>query len=149
MEQDIHEHKAGTLAQRYTALANEYLAAFCVKHDFDYKYAKEGWVANNIGDVCIIGDYCITYDEIRTDIDCAAPVDEFLKYYAYVQETSDLGLKSPNYRNWLRGAPKLSPKKLKSLRRAKNDLILAQARFEADIDELSESLKYVKTKKDG
>lgn len=149
MEQDTHEPKTSTLAQRYAALANEYLAAFCAKHNFDYKYAKNGWVANNVGDVCIIGDYCVTYDEIRTDIDCAAPVDEFLKYYAYAQETADLGLKSPNYRNWLLGAPKLSPKKLKSLRKAKNDLILARARFEADIDDLHESLKYVKGKKNG
>lgn len=137
------------LSDRYMQLANEYLAVFCEKHGFDFLDARSCWVANNVGDVCIIGDFCVSYDDIRTDIDCNAPKEEYVKYYSYSQEAAELGLKSPNYRNWLRGAPKLSPRKLKSLRKAKNDLILARARFEADVNELSESLKYVKTKKDG
>ena len=137
------------LSDRYMQLANEYLAVFCAKHGFNYGEAKDCWVANNVGDVCFVGDFCVSYDDMRTDIDMEAPVSEYSKYYAYSLEAADLGLKSPNYRNWLRGAPRLSAKRLKSLREAKNALTLTRASFEAKIREVQEEMGFVKYRKDG
>lgn len=138
------KEQQATLSARYSLLANDYLKAFCDKHGFAFEDAKGSWVANNVGDVCFIGDFFVSYDEIRTDIDCDVPEAEFVKYYTYSMETADLGLKSPNYRNWLKGAPKLSDEQLKSLRKAKNELTLARVRFEAEVNELCEKLNYVK-----
>lgn len=118
------------LKQQYTDACNAYLEAFCEKHGFDYDEAANSWVANVVGDACMIGDYFVSFEEIKTDIDMDATKDEYWSYYDYSLEAHELGFNCPNYKNWLRGCPRLSEGQIKSLREAKNRVYEAQKDFE-------------------
>jgi hypothetical protein len=63
----------------WKSVCNKYLKLFCDKHDYDYEEAKDSWVANNVGDIVLIGDYYVSMNTIRTDIDMNAPEEEFIK----------------------------------------------------------------------
>lgn len=126
----------------FEAAADGYLRLFCEKHGADYSEARRSWVGGRAGDACICGDCIVSFDDMRTDIDMDAPPGEFSKYSEYFMRVSDLGLKSPNYRNWLLGAPRLPPKRIKSLMAAKNSLILARARYEAELRGVRDDFSY-------
>ena len=118
------------LKQQYIDACNGYLEAFCEKHGFDYDEAANSWVANVVGDCCLLGDYCVPFDEMKIDIDMDAPNEEYWNYYEYSLEAHELGFNCPNYANWLRGCPRLSEEQIKSLREAKNRVYEAQKYFE-------------------
>ena len=128
------------LKQQYIDACNAYLEAFCEKHGFDYDEAANSWVANVVGDACMIGDYFVSFEDMRTDIDMDAPNEEYWNYYEYSLEAYDLGFNCPNYKSWLRGCPRLSEGQRKSLREAKNRVYEAKKDFERILKEENEKL---------
>ena len=126
--------------QQFNDACNAYLKLFCEKHGFDYDEAANSWVANVVGDCCLLGDYCVPFDEMKIDIDMDAPKEEYWNYYEYSLETHDLGLICPNYANWLRGCPRLSEGQRKSIREAKNRVYDVQKDFERIFKEENEKL---------
>lgn len=91
------------LKQDYENACNNYLKAFCEKHEFDYE--PDMWVANDVGTIICIGDYYVDMNTIRIDIDKDASVSEFVKWYDYYYRLGTLGVSCPSYDNWLRGCP--------------------------------------------
>lgn len=118
------------LKQQYIDACNAYLEVFCEKHGFEYDIASNEWVANDVGGCCMLSDFCVSFDDMKTDIDMDAPKEEYWNYYEYSLEAYDLGFNCPNYANWLRGCPRLSEEQRKSLREAKNRVYEAQKDFE-------------------
>ena len=113
-----------TIKEKYDSAVDEYLKAFCYKHDLQYD--NDCWVANNIGGVAMIGDFFIDFNDIKTDIDYDAPKCEYFKYNDYTQEAFNLGISCPNYSNWLKGCPRSSSEdleRIKSIRKTLDDLI--------------------------
>lgn len=123
------------LKQKYEECCNEYLKLFCDKHDYDYESALDSWVANEIGGVCLCGDYSVSFDDMKTDIDLDASKKDFNEYYGYALEAHESGFICPNFKNWLRGAPRLSEEQRKSIREAKNRLYEAREELKRIIDE--------------
>ena len=119
-----------TLKQNYETACNAYLKTFCKKHGYNYDIAAVSWIANDIGGVCMLGDFCIPFGDMKTDLDNDAPKDEYWSYYDYSLEAHELGFICPNYANWLRGCPRLSEGQIKSLREAKNRVYEAEEEFE-------------------
>ena len=93
-----------TLKQNYENACNAYLKAFAEKHD--YYYDPDLWIGRSVGTIIEVSDLFIGMEDIRTDIDTDAPVDEFVKWYDYSLRLHSLGCKGiVNYENWLRKCP--------------------------------------------
>ena len=119
-----------TLKQNYETACNAYLKTFCKKHGYNYDIAAVSWIANDIGGVCMLGDFFIPFGDMKTDLDNDAPKDEYWSYYDYSLQAHELGFNCPNYANWLRGCPRLSEEQIKSVREAKNRVYEAEEEFE-------------------
>ena len=128
------------LRENYNAACNEYLKAFCEKHDFNYHDAKECWVGGDIGGITMCGDFYVSLTDIIVDIDHDAPKDEYLKYYDYALSCSECGINSPNYFNWLRGCPRLTEERLAAIKEAKRKIEFAQKDFERCIAQQNDFL---------
>lgn len=126
--------------RKYEDACNDYLKLFCEKHGFDYDDAVNSWVAGEAGGVCALGDYFVSFEDMKTDIDNDAPKDEYWLYYDYSLEAHELGFICPNYVNWLRGCPRLSEEQRKSLRDAKNRVYEAQKDFERILKEENDKI---------
>ena len=114
--------------QQFNDACNAYLKLFCEKHGFDYEEAANSWVAGEAGGVCALGDYFVSFEDMKTDIDNDAPKDEYWLYYDYSLEAHELGFICPNYANWIRGYPRLSEEQRKSIIEAKNRVYEAKNR---------------------
>lgn len=129
------------IQELYNDACNEYLQAFCEKHDFDYDEASRSWVANEVGGVCLLGDYYISFDDMKTDIDMGTNENEFFNYYDYSLDAHELGFNCPNYKNWLRGCPRLSPEQIKSIREAKMRVYESEEKLKRIIKEETEKVE--------
>lgn len=101
------------LKQAYEKAVNNYLKAFCEKHEYDYEEAAASWVGNNVGECVFIADYYVDFATIKTDIDNNAPIGEFVAWYDYTLRIgmidccvpkSDITI--PNFEHWLMGCPR-------------------------------------------
>lgn len=100
----------GKLNERFESVCDEYLEAFCLKHDLCVDY---DWVGNEVGGVVIIGDYFINFDDIRLDIDKNASEPCFFKwYYVALDYANENGTTEGcmNYKSYLMGYGKESKK---------------------------------------
>lgn len=90
--------------KRYRKIVKKYVKRFLRKHDFfddaTGEYSDYRWVGDDIGETLEIGDYCISFDDIRLDIDAEADKETYFEYYDYVIENE----KNINYRSYLMGA---------------------------------------------
>lgn len=136
----MEKKKRDRLKKGYEDACNAYLKAFCEKHDFDYDDAKASWVAGEVGDTCLCGDFYVSFEDMRTDIENEASEEEYFQYYDYTLECIKYAISSPNYKSWLRGCPRLSEEQRKSLREAKNRVELAKKELEKCIEEQKQSL---------
>lgn len=110
-----------SLADEYKAVCNAYVTAFCDKHKL-VSSIGDGWVGNDIGSVYSIGDFFVPFDDMRIDIDKDVDENEYFAYTSYVLQCAELGVCSPNFANWIKGCPILSPAQFLSIRAAKNAL---------------------------
>ena len=63
----------------YEQAVQEYILAFCIKHEIDFDY----WVAGNIGEVACFqgGEVYLNFDDIRFDIDTNQPAELIICHY--------------------------------------------------------------------
>lgn len=123
------------LKKRYDNACNAYLKAFCEKHKCDYEDAKDSWVANDVGSICMLGDSFVSLSDMMTDINNDAPKEEYWRYYTYLMDSQELGFNCPNYASWLRGCPRMSEEQQTAIREAKNRVCEAQKEFERILKE--------------
>ena len=87
---------------KYQNACNEYLQAFCQKHNFDRSDAC--WLF--VGDIVKIGDFFIKLRDIIIDLECNVPEEEFLKWYNYSVENEQ----PLTYMTWIsQGNPNYNP----------------------------------------
>lgn len=85
-------------------------------------YAETSWVADERVGTLEYGDYYITYEDIITDLMLNAECDCIWKYNEYIQRCAFLGIKTPNYKSFLRGCPIVEDEVLCKLESMKKDL---------------------------
>lgn len=129
-----------TLKKQYVDACNAYLKAFCEKHDFDYKEARDSWVGGVVGDVCQCGDFYIQLSDIILDVDSDTDKEEFFRWYDYSLECDYLGISNPNFASWLKGCPRLRPAQRLLIKAAKKRVELAKKELEKCIVEQKQSL---------
>ena len=89
------------LWENYKKACNDYLQAFCQKHDFDFNSVDTGWVVDKPGTIIVIGDYFVSMEDIIVDIEQNVPEEKFLEYYDWSLNDGC----NWNYETWLRGGP--------------------------------------------
>ena len=62
---------------KYEKAVEDYVAAFEEKHDITLDY----WVADFVGTIAVFGDYFISLEDIRLDIDNEVDKTLFFKWY--------------------------------------------------------------------
>lgn len=110
------------LKETYEITCNTYVHNFTVKHEYSF----DGWVADRVGEVAVMGDYYVDFRDIKYDIDNDIDADEYVKYYDYCLEVDMLNLTAPNYESWCKGCPRIPQEvldKIQGLRRELNELI--------------------------
>ena len=96
--------KKEELRKNYKKACNDYLLAFCEKHDFDFDDAY--WVADDVGGVADCSSYTFDMATIKTDVDEDAPKEELMPWYDYIIDALEFGLTAPNYHAWIHGCPR-------------------------------------------
>lgn len=150
------------MQKAWESLCNEYLRAFCEKHDLEYN--PSDWVGvgagkDGIGTVANPGggDYWIDMDMIRYDIDHAVPVEKFLEYQDYIARIRDIELSydllyNPkreegrlvhiNYPSFCKGAPRpYSDEQLKKMEEEMDYLTRKRNEFVGRLEGIMDSLK--------
>lgn len=118
-------------------VCNEYLEAFCEKHEYEYE-PKYAWVADDPGTVANIGDLFVGMDDIRFDIDNNVPESYFEKWYWKNLEVYELtGVHYMNYPSYCKGAPdNWSEERLQRARDAQKRLDEAKKSFQEEMDRI-------------
>lgn len=110
------------LQENYKIICNTYAHKFAEKHEYSF----DGWVADKVGEVAMMGDYYVDFRDIKYDIDNDIDADEYVKYYDYCLEVGMLNLTVPNYESWCKGCPRIPQEaldKIQGLRMELNTLI--------------------------
>ena len=111
------------LKKNYSNACNNYLEAFCEKHEFNgLDSPLTYWIGDEPGGIANCGDLIFDMATIITDIDEDAPEEELLKWYDYTVEASEFNLPTPNFHSWLHGCPRSTKETLDNLRRMKANL---------------------------
>lgn len=118
-------------------VCNEYLEAFCEKHEYEYE-PKYAWVADDPGTVANIGDLFVGMDDIRFDIDNNVPESYFEKWYWKNLEVYELtGVHYMNYPSYCKGSPdNWSEERLQRARDAQKRLDEAKKSFQEEMDRI-------------
>lgn len=79
----------------------EYIDLFCKKQDIEFDY----WVANLSGTIGVFGDYFLSFEDIRLDLETDQPVNAIFEWY---EENLNLSTKefgyNINYYSWIKGS---------------------------------------------
>ena len=65
------------LQAQYEDTCNEYVRRFCNKQEMDFEF----WVADIVGEVAVVGDFCFTMSDILIDINTRQPKHFIIKWY--------------------------------------------------------------------
>lgn len=86
------------MKKRYEQAVQEYILAFCLKHEIDFDY----WVAGNIGGVAGFagGEVYLNFDDIRFDIDTNQPAELIICHY---WDSIENHPKEINFRSYAKG----------------------------------------------
>lgn len=89
-----------SLQARYNHLADLYVAAFCTLMGIDG--SDMFWVGDE-KKIAFIGDYVVSYEDIRTCVDNNISFEDFAKWYDYCIETAtkDCEATTPSLLNWV------------------------------------------------
>lgn len=116
-------------------MCNEYLKAFCERHEYEY---DPDWVGGDIGTIAIVGDYFVSMDVIRYDVDNNIDEKQFLKWYDYTLLLESLDLpRKINYSSWCKGAPlPYNNEQIEKIREAHARVELAKSYLEDELERL-------------
>lgn len=106
------------LKETYEVTCNTYAHDFAVKHEYSF----DGWVADRIGEVAVMGDYYVDFEDIRYDIDNNIDSKEYDKYYNYCVDILGLTVTTPNYDSWCKGCPRIPQEIIDKIRKQRNEL---------------------------
>ena len=110
------------LAERYKALANDYLSEFVRCTGIHDKSMM--WVGDEIGGIACIGDYFVDYKTIRYVVDNHISFDEFDQWYEYCNEVGMISevLETPSIKDWFcEDYTPIAPENREHLRRLKSE----------------------------
>ena len=67
------------MKKRYEQAVQEYILAFCLKHEIDFDY----WICKDIGGIAVFqgGEVYLNFDNIRFDIDTNQPAELIINHY--------------------------------------------------------------------
>lgn len=137
----MEEKKKKTMRQMYDTACNNYLEAFAEKHGFDG--ADCSWVGNEPGGIAIVGDFYVGMQTLTDDINMDAPEEEFIRWYDYLTECSDLGLDDKcNFRSWLKGCPRYSDETILRLTELKRKAREAEELLRTSVEEERKKMQY-------
>ncbi len=84
------------MKKAYNKAVTAYILAFVNKHELQF----DAWVGEHIGEIAIISDMYINFDDIRHDIDTEQPHPNILDwYYSCLEQGHNI-----NFRSWCNGA---------------------------------------------
>lgn len=90
------------LQQDYERVCDQYIDAFCEKHDKEF----EGWVGKKVGEVAVISGYALDFTDIKYDIDHLIKPDIFWEWLLYTHDLLLANLEgSINYEHYCLGCP--------------------------------------------
>lgn len=135
----MEEQKRKDLKEAYRKACDAYLEAFAEKHGFCYEDCD--WVGRDPGGCASVGDYFVDMQTIIADIELNAPEDEWIRWYDYSLECSELELPcSCNFESWLRGCPRYSQRTFDRIRSLRKNVENAKAFLEKAVEEEKQNL---------
>lgn len=124
------------LKSDYEKACNAYLKAFCEKHGYDYQDAAQSWVGGEVGGITECSDLFVNMENIIADIDLDVPKEEFIKYYDYCLRVGSIDygkIRTPNYRSWITGCPRLDEAQIVRLEKLHKDCEFAKEILQTEI----------------
>ena len=88
--------KIEELKQQYEHACNEYVRQFCSKQELEF----DGWVGNDVGGVCMCGDYFFNIHDIVWDMNSNQQKGLILKWS---DECVEFPMQSINYYSYTKG----------------------------------------------
>lgn len=109
------------LKTQWRRLCNQYLQEFVEKHEITLE--PYPWVADNPGTVAMLGDYFVSMENIRYDIDNNIPVGWFEEWYDKHTEYTSLELKYMNFETYCKKCPDpYTPEQIEKIREGKRKI---------------------------
>lgn len=108
------------LKENYEKACNEYLKAFCSTYELQYE--KDAWAAGDVGTIALIGDYYIDFQDMMYMLNNNRAFDEWLRWYDYCLDASDLGLDTPKFTSWCKGCPRLTKEQIQDIKEKRQEL---------------------------
>jgi len=95
--------KNESLKDSWNAVCDEYLRAFCDKHEMSPEPFP--WIGGSPGTVACVGDMFVGMEDLRYDIDNDIDEEKFCNWYWRSLDHKMLNLRYLNYRSYCKGAP--------------------------------------------
>lgn len=118
-----------TLKDEFNLIVDKYTATFCKKHELRF----DGWIGNGIGTIGCFGDYFISFDNIRYDIDNDIPEPVFFEYYDYDLRIPEGG-RRVNYQSYVKGYRPYTEEQLDKIKEAQKRVYEAESALKDAID---------------
>lgn len=83
-----NKEKRVKLKAAFIKAVDAYMDEWCTKHGFEYGY--DGWVADDTGGICMVGDYFVNFDDARYDIDNDLPETMYFDWYEYALDVYEV-----------------------------------------------------------
>lgn len=83
-----NKEKRVKLKADFIKAVDAYMNEWCTKHGFEYGY--DGWVSDDTGGVCMVGDYFVNFDDARYDIDNDLPETMYFDWYEYTLDVYEV-----------------------------------------------------------
>lgn len=127
------ENKKRCLCSIYKDICERYVNEFCKKHEYDSP--ERFWVGDDVGDILVVNDMFINFNDIRYDIDNNIEKHEFEKWYWKSLDVYEItGEKYLNYESFCKGAPdKYDEESLNRIKELKFKLNKEIKKFKNDI----------------
>lgn len=125
-----------SIRENYNKAVDAYMNAWCDKHELEYE--ADMWVAGDVGTICMVGDYFVSFDEVRYDMDNDLPGDTFFEWYDYSLDVHDVNPDIKlNFRSYCMGYRPYNEEEMERMREARKRI----RELEAEIEEIANQYK--------